>query len=397
MKMTKKIISLFVSLAMVCTMTSVSVFATGNGDNEGEQPTTDTQMTENIEDGSGDVDEDINEDTNVADTPMMNQQGAATQSTYTKLAAPTNVKVLAGYKSVKITWDRVDDADAYNVGWRKSGGTWKRVTITKGTEAEKKGLSSRTGYDFRVMAIKFTDEGKKKSSGWITEDILHEGDSYLNAPTSDPTTISKKNTVNRLRISFTMKRTKKANGKTLKKGSRQYAENFGLGKYTVYKGGKRLRVPRVMVKKISASYVGRGGWNYSDAEAEYFLKTYLKDARVSSSKKYTIWVSTYTQHLYVFKKVNGNWKVDRSWEIAMGKKTTPSPTGNKVIQKKVKKHHSIKWWNCYSSWNALHGFRSSWSSRILGRLASNGCVRNTNDKAQWIYQNCPKGTRVILY
>ena len=192
-----------------------------------------------------------------------------------------------------------------------------------------------------------------------------------------------------------MKRTKKANGQTLKKGKRVWAEDFGLGKYTVYKKGKRLRVPRVMVKKIKASYKKRG--NYGRESAEFFINKYMDDKNIKSSTKYTIWVSSYMQHLYVFKKTDGRWECVKDNKICMGRKTAPSPSGTKKIQKKIGKRHGIKYWSCYSGLNALHGFKPSWSKKILGKLASGGCVRNWNSDAKWIYKNCPKGTRVIVY
>ena len=33
----------------------------------------------------------------------------------------------------------------------------------------------------------------------------------------------------------------------------------------------------------------------------------------------------------------------------------------------------------------------------LGSKASHGCVRLSVEDAKWLYQNCPKGTKVIVY
>ena len=39
---------------------------------------------------------------------------------------------------------------------------------------------------------------------------------------------------------------------------------------------------------------------------------------------------------------------------------------------------------------------SGGSTRSLGRAESHGCVRLTVSDAKWIYDNCPRGTTVIV-
>ena len=116
----------------------------------------------------------------------------------------------------------------------------------------------------------------------------------------------------------------------------------------------------------------------------------------SSSRSTLIWVSTYCQHVYYFRGSKGNWRCVRDWECATGTVNGPSPSGmwgNKEIHKKIKRRHGLKFWSCYSSMNAFHGKQSRWK---VGKPASSGCIRNANENAQYIYNNAPKRTKVIV-
>lgn len=311
-------------------------------------------------------------------TPDLVQKSANVKS----LARPKGLKAYSGYQSVKLTWKKVKNAKYYVIERsRAKKNKFTKIGTAKGCSFVDPNVPLYQAYTYRVRAV-----GKSGSttikSGWskITQDC-----------------------VGRMRVYVTFTKTKTykhPNGKKfkIKKGTRIRTEGFGGGYYLFYIKGKQHSVSRVATKNASAKYIRpNGDNNYNNADAEFFINRYVQKRGIKSSKKYLIWVSSNTQHLYVFKKKNGKWKATgRDWEVSMGKAATPSPTGDKKIHKKVYFRHGINYWNCFSSMNALHGVSYGMSSK-LGRTASHGCIRNPTGKAKWIYNNCGIGTRVIVY
>jgi len=196
--------------------------------------------------------------------------------------------------------------------------------------------------------------------------------------------------------------------RSFKKGTTIYTCAFGYGRYQFIYNGNMYWLNRVGTKSHKSGY---DKWHpYSAEEAAYYVNT---SPYGGSSTSKLIWVNTYTQRIYVFTGSAGNWSPlnGDGWYVSTGKAATPTirymdpkssvlDTGRivakcKTINKKVKSRHGIPCWNCFSTWNAIHGQKKSWS--IKGVPKSNGCVRNTNAHAKYIYNNCPKKTRVLIF
>ena len=122
---------------------------------------------------------------------------------------------------------------------------------------------------------------------------------------------------------------------------------------------------------------------------------FVNKSKKSSKTKYLIWVSTYTQHLYIFKGKKGKWKLYKDWECSTGAAKSPTPTGfDKKIEDKWRNHSGIDYWSPFQHANSIHGQRSSY---LFGKPQSNGCVRNFDQNAKWLYYNCARGTGLIVY
>ena len=196
--------------------------------------------------------------------------------------------------------------------------------------------------------------------------------------------------------------------RSFKKGTTIYTCAFGYGRYQFIYNGNMYWLNRVGTKSHKSGY--DKGHPYSNEEVKYYVDC---NPNSWSATGKLVWVNTYTQRIYVFQGGSGNWTLLNSggWYVSTGKAATPtirymdpkSPIldsgrivgKSKTINKKVKSRHGIPCWNCFSTWNAIHGQKKSWS--IKGVPKSNGCVRNTNAHAKYIYNNCPKKTRVLIF
>ncbi|MBQ9014751.1 MAG: L,D-transpeptidase [Firmicutes bacterium] len=325
-------------------------------------------------------------------------------------AAVKKLNALPGLGAIKLTWTKVDGANYYYIERRIAGK--KKVDRTRITSAkETKSCSwenaykidSKKTYEYTIYAVKTVDGQDtaaqlQKRSG---NDKLSKG------------TTAKTKTVQRMVITVTMKQTVGP----LKAGKAYKTEGFGGGQFRIKYGKKTYHVSRLKTKNRKAAYNKNG--KYSREAVEFFMNggstwakgkaySYVKKNKVKTSKKYLIWVNTYNQHVYLLQKKSGKWACIDDWKCSMGKKDTPSPTGHKKIVKKMRHRpgHGAPYWN-FITWTskgntgtALHGIqpsaRSSWI-KSLGQLASHGCIRNPDEKAEWIMDHCKKGTTVIIF
>ena len=199
------------------------------------------------------------------------------------------------------------------------------------------------------------------------------------------------------------------------------AQGFNGGLYEFWYEGYYFTASRLRFDEYVADYqrndVSNGRWdsysgiwgrqNYASTEGvgdnyqgikfydKISAESFVNGSGQSSRTGYLIWVSTYTQHLYVFRGSRGNWKLIKDWECSTGDPSSPTPTGfGKAINGYKSHDDRIPYWCNFQTANSIHGHRSSYT---FGSPQSNGCVRNYNENAKWIYYNCDIGTAVIIY
>ncbi len=93
-----------------------------------------------------------------------------------------------------------------------------------------------------------------------------------------------------------------------------------------------------------------------------------------------------------------NSQLDRTFPVAVGKNTTPTPAGNWMITKKglwgrqfggYFMQLSIPW-GTYG----IHATNKPWT---IGKAVSNGCIRMYNQDAKYIYDRVAFGTEVKIH
>lgn len=138
----------------------------------------------------------------------------------------------------------------------------------------------------------------------------------------------------------------------------------------------------------------------TDADREGFVNS----VGYSSKTDYLIWVNKQRQRLTVFMGKQGSWKALKTFPVATGKNSTPTPTT-------VCEYTQYQRWNTatyvcdpvlyFYDGYAIHNQPVSHSGKVIdptiGKPASAGCIRMLIDDVRWVYSYVPVGTTVVLY
>lgn len=103
----------------------------------------------------------------------------------------------------------------------------------------------------------------------------------------------------------------------------------------------------------------------------------------------------------------GGWYLTKTFPIAIGKASTPTPCGRYTVQKKIGNFdlNGYRFW--YATWFEGFGIHSTAyemyptpkkeADASISKMASNGCIRMSLESAKWIYDNVSDGTEVMIY
>ena len=130
-----------------------------------------------------------------------------------------------------------------------------------------------------------------------------------------------------------------------------------------------------------------------------------KAQNYSSSTRWLIMVDTRNNYLGLFTGKKGNWDLYKYWICSTGATYTPTVLGQYTVTGKGYSFgagytcyyytqfygdyliHSIKYYQ--GTFNVMDG--------RMGMNISHGCVRLPLERAKWIYNNIPYGTKVVTY
>ncbi|WP_018248286.1 L,D-transpeptidase family protein [Orenia marismortui] len=92
-----------------------------------------------------------------------------------------------------------------------------------------------------------------------------------------------------------------------------------------------------------------------------------------------------------------NNKIISSFPVAIGKESTPTPTGNFSIINKTKNPYNkalgSRWMQFTHKMHGIHGTNKPW---LIGQAVSHGCVRMYNKDAEFVYKRIDIGTPVEI-
>lgn len=125
-----------------------------------------------------------------------------------------------------------------------------------------------------------------------------------------------------------------------------------------------------------------------------FIYFFPKEEQLYRSSQYNIKIDVADRKLSLFE----NGKLFKTYPIAVGKVTTPTPKGNfKIINKAENPGgpFGAKWLGLNAP-NGDYGIHGTNNPASIGKAVSNGCIRTYNQNIIEIYNLVPIGTPVKI-
>lgn len=162
---------------------------------------------------------------------------------------------------------------------------------------------------------------------------------------------------------------------------------------------------------VSSTYRGNYTTSYAvnnDYKA-YEKETWVNAKGYSSNSNYLVWINRAYQHVNVFTGSKGNWKLTKSFVVGTGASGTETPVGVTRVTYKLK----AGWTTSTYTVRPVVGFYPDTGYAFHSRLCtpntdreydfssgypvSHGCVRMQKRDVNWIYDNVPIGSTVVIF
>ena len=156
--------------------------------------------------------------------------------------------------------------------------------------------------------------------------------------------------------------------------------------------------------------------NYGTVNTDSVLSAMYKKAQdYSSATNYLVLCNITNHRLVLFKESEGRWLSVMDSPISVGKASTPTPTGTFTVYnhweyfdgdyKDSELTYQCWWSTCFYGSYYFHSVLYDYNSGYPGRLrdgrmnvnVSHGCVRMPLEKAKYLYDHSPIGTKVRVY
>lgn len=166
-----------------------------------------------------------------------------------------------------------------------------------------------------------------------------------------------------------------------------------------------------ILKQVSSVYRGNYTTSYA-ANNDYSTTTkevWINAKGYSSNTNYLVWINRAYQHVNVFTGSKGNWKLTKSFIVGTGAASTPTPAGVTTVSYKLKAGWTTGTYTVRPVVGFYPGTGYAFHSRLCypgtdteydfssGYPVSHGCVRMKRNDINWIYNNVPIGSTVVIY
>lgn len=146
-----------------------------------------------------------------------------------------------------------------------------------------------------------------------------------------------------------------------------------------------------------------------DIESIIWAEDTINSKNLSSPTPYLVWTNISQQRTYIFQGSTNNWTLIKHFVCSTGKDRTPTPTGKYALTYKVPSFGQNKGYMCkyafgfigttYLYHSIIYDKTGTYlleNKGVLGKKASDGCIRFSVDHAKWFYDNMIPGTTVYI-
>ena len=174
--------------------------------------------------------------------------------------------------------------------------------------------------------------------------------------------------------------------------------------------GYRMEGLQIRLVSKDAAAPGKNANNYTEKKKTATIavkdQMHLRALAYASNTRYLILVDTTANRVGIYSGSVGKWNEVKKWVCTTGAKSTPTVKGTFTVQGKGKSFGSgytcwyyTQFYGNYLFHSVLYkqGSMSVITDGRLGINASHGCVRLNINNAKWIYDNIPRGTKVVVY
>ena len=357
--------------------------------------------------------------------------------------APATVKVKpAAYNTIKISWSKVKSAAGYKIYRKAENGKYKKIGTTNAKTLTFADEKATLGVNYTYCVRAYWKTGSKVQDGAVDK-TGKTTQSKLNKPKS----IRAK--ANKTSIKVAWKQVPGAQGYIV---YRRTAKGK-FKKIAVVKGGStvsyldaKVKMNETYVYTVKAyrkvgSKVYKSDCNKDTKAVKFKITSKIKKVKDKNSvlygkkvklyyypdgsqvqdltdlikkpKSYLICVNRTRNQVTVYTKKSGVYIPLKSFICSVGASGTATPTGTFYTKYKYRWQEMMgpSWgqWVTRITWDGIlfhsvfynepydNNKLSVTQYNRLGRPASHGCIRMTAGDAKWLYDNCPVGTKVVIY
>lgn len=312
------------------------------------------------------------------------------------LGKPSNFKI---YKTASgqfyFSWSKVNKATGYVIyQYNSTTKQYEKAALSKTVNASVSKLTAGKTYKFKIRAYR-TVNGVTRYGTWSS--VITKKAPVISSAVASVRTIWYKATV---LANVTASPANAASKRQLvKKGTKVTVISYG--------GTCKVQLPNKDLVYISLSKLNLTSSVYTTKSYSKKLKeNYVNQSGYTSSTQYLIWVSTYTQEYCLYTGSAGKWKLLRTAKVATGKAATPTATHICKIRGREERWTYengtyqapvVYFYGNNAFHSRLHNPDGTIAAPNIGKPVSGGCIRMYDEDVQYIYDNCPNGTTVVIY
>ncbi len=162
---------------------------------------------------------------------------------------------------------------------------------------------------------------------------------------------------------------------------------------------------KILSKILKSKREDKKNSRADDVKQNSSSSNYVNKNNISSTTNYLILVSLRSFKVNIYKGSTNKWNLIHSYICTIGKPSTPTPKGTFTVGIKGLYFGVNKGYKCwyftqfkgnYLFHSIIYNLDGSIRDGRLGMKLSDGCIRLSKENAKWIYDNIPKGTKVII-